>query len=97
VAAYLAQLLTDPYSAVRQVAHRSLATLPGFGAFAYDYLASAPEREDSARKATEIWLASASANAPAPALLLAEGGLPDVERWIRLLSERDERPLAIVE
>jgi len=96
-AAYLAQLLTDPYSAVRKVAHRSLAGIPGFEGFPYDYLAPGPEREDAARRATELWLEAASSRAAVPTLLLAEAGMPDVAGWVRLLAERDERPLAIVE
>jgi predicted CXXCH cytochrome family protein len=97
MAAYLAQLLTDPYAAVRQVAYRSLAGLPGFEALAYDYLAPDSEREDGAGRATEIWLASASSRPAEPALLLTQGGAPDVAEWLRLLAARDERPLAIVE
>jgi hypothetical protein len=96
-AAYLAQLLTDPYAAVRHVAYSSIAGLPGFETFTYDYLAPAPEREDAAGRATEIWLASASSRAAMPPLLLTEGGVPDAAEWLRLLAMRDDRPLAIVE
>ena len=56
MAAYLAQLLTDSYSATRQVAYRSIVELPGFEAFDYDYVAPRSELEQKATEATELWL-----------------------------------------
>lgn len=45
----LAELLDDPYAAVRFVAHRSLRSLPGFAAFSYDFVAP-PEARKAARE-----------------------------------------------
>ena len=96
-AAYLAQLLTDPYSAVRQVAYRSIVRLPGFAAFRYDYLAPRPELERMATEATEIWLGLPGDRPGMPPMLIAEDRVIDADAWLRLLEERDLRPLAIVE
>jgi hypothetical protein len=97
VAAYLAQLLTDPYSATRQVAYRSIRGLPGFETLVYDYVAPRGELERSATLATETWLALAESREASPHLLMEEGGVPDVEEWLRLLEQRDHRPVTIVE
>jgi predicted CXXCH cytochrome family protein len=37
LAPYLAQLMDDPYPAIRYIAHRSLRTLPKFKTFAFDF------------------------------------------------------------
>ena len=97
---YLAQLLTDPYSATRQVAYRALARLPGLGPFDYDYLAPRPALEAKATEATEAWLRGSAGGPPEPArphLLIGENRSLDVFEWVRLLAGRDERPLAIIE
>ncbi len=97
-AVYLAQLLTDPYSATRQVAYRSLARLPGFGEFEYDYLAPRSELEAKATEATEGWLqGNGGPEAARPHLLIGVNRSLDIFEWVRLLAVRDERPLAIVE
>jgi hypothetical protein len=49
VGAYLSLLLADPYVAVRRVADRSIAQLPGFEGFEYDFMA-APEKRSSAKR-----------------------------------------------
>ena len=96
MAAYLAQLLTDSYSATRQVAYRSITHLPGFEAFEYDYVAPRSELESKATEATEIWLGFRGPEQAIRRLLITDDGI-DVDEWLRLLAERDERPLAIVE
>ena len=55
MAPYLAQLLDDPYQAVRLIAYRSLRSLPGYETFEYDFLAPAPERAAARLRALEIW------------------------------------------
>ncbi len=97
MAAYLAQLLTDSYSATRQVAYRSIVELPGFGAFEYDFLAPRSELEEKATEATERWLGFGGPDQARPHLLIAANSEIDVYEWLRLLAERDLRPLAIIE
>ena len=97
MAVYLAQLLTDSYSATRQVAYRSIVELPGFEAFEYDFLASRSELEEKATEATERWLGFGGPDQARPHLLIAANSEIDVYEWLRLLAERDLRPLAIIE
>jgi hypothetical protein len=97
MAAYLAQLLTDSYSATRQVAYRSLVELPGFEGFEYDYVAPRPMLETKATEATGRWLGLGGPTQARPHLLIAVNREIDVYQWLRLLAQRDLRPLAIIE
>jgi len=97
LAPYLAQLLVDSYAATRQVAYRSIVSLPGFEGFRYDYIASGTDREQKSIEAMERWLRAGGAFRASAELLIGEGSTVYVDVWRRLLSERDERPLAIIE
>lgn len=98
MAAYLAQLLTDPYSATRQVAYRSIIQMTGFNGFRYNYLAPRLELEERATRATEIWLRlGGGLNQAVPHLLIGDNQQINVDDWLRLLAGRDQRPLVIVE
>ncbi len=96
-AAYLAQLLTDPYAATRLVAYRSLRGISGYEGFAYDYVASRADLEAKATEATAIWMGTSGADSAMSRLLIGANRAIDVEAWLRLLEARDQRPLAIVE
>jgi hypothetical protein len=50
IAPFLAQLLDDPYSAVRFVAYRALRALPGFGDLQYDFVGAPDERRQAVRE-----------------------------------------------
>src|SRR4051794_19635534 len=88
----LSVLMNDPYEAVRLIAHRSLRSLPGFEAFAYDFTGPAQERAAGVLKVMELWRRSgALAEARhAPALLLdADGAMKaDVSRLLQLRDHR---------
>jgi hypothetical protein len=97
--AYLNVLLGDPYRVVRRVAARSLATLPGFADFEFDYLAQA---ETIARKQYEASARWQRAMAGSPdrsgaRILLDASGRIDSPELFRLLALRDHRPLRIIE
>ncbi len=94
---YLAQLLADPYAVTRQVAYRSLRTFPGFGAFAYDYTAAPAVHEEKAAEVMALWRRSGGAGMAAARLLIGPDGDVNVAVWLRLLAERDHRPVMIVE
>jgi hypothetical protein len=97
MAPYLAQLLTDPYSATRQVAYRSIASLRGFEGFRYDYIEGPEAVGRRADEALERWRrALGGASAPPAVFVDASGGI-DLEVWRRLLAQRDPRPLTIRE
>lgn len=81
----LAELLVDPYSAVRFVAGRSLHALPDYAAIEYDFLAPPDERARARVRVLEI---SAAKGSP--------GGLSrDVVQ--SLLAKRDTRAVTIAE
>lgn len=87
-ATLLAELLDDPYSAVRFVAHRSLQTLPGFAEHAYDFLAPAPERRRQRAEVRRMAHARASKTAP---FVIDEAVIQ------RELALRDDTPISISE
>jgi Zn-finger protein len=99
MAPHLAQLLKDPYAAVRFVASRSLRALPGFSSHQYDFLTSPAEQQASERRALETWrLTRSSAKPRAEARLLFEpDGSPMAEVVNRLLRERNNRPVHLRE
>jgi len=95
-AVLLAELLDDPYSAVRFVAHRSLRTLPGFGDYAYDFLAPPAERRhrrDEVRRLalTRSKLRTDTSTPPRPAFISDESVIR------KQLGLRDDTPISISE
>lgn len=74
-AAYLSQVLNDPYPAVRHAAGRSLHALPGFDAFAYDYTDASHIHDAAAVLARQRWLALFPSLGTRPSLLLTDGAI----------------------
>lgn len=101
LAPYLAITLNDPYAAVRYAAWKSLRTLPGFEGFAFAYTADDATTFDAANQAYQLstHLVRRRARPPdfAPATLLDASGRfrPDV--YQRLLDQRDNRRIYLVE
>ncbi len=95
---YLGVLLGDPYPAVRLIAYRSLLHMPGFEGFEYDPMAPARQRHDSGNVALARW-ASGHSRLPRmvrqPLLLEADG--PRMDVLLRLLGDRDDRPIMLAE
>lgn len=89
----LAHLLRDPYDAVRQIAARSLRTLPGLEEVELDPLAPSAAREGMIERVRAAW----RAQAPDPARLVDARGEPDDEALARLAAERDDRPVDLKE
>ena len=99
IAPYLAQLLEDPYDAVRFIAYRSLRKLPGFGDFQYDYVASPQRRAQADLNALEIWRRSGQKNRSvggSAVLFDAQGNLHQ-KIFDRLVSQRNDYPLGLAE
>jgi len=90
LAPYLANLLDDPYAAVRYIAHRSLRAVPGYEGFAYDFVAPAALRSEAMARARAAWRGAAEASARRSAVLLDESGAIDVDCFQRLRRERDD-------
>jgi hypothetical protein len=97
-APFLAQLLDDPYPAVRCVAQRSLKRLPGFADFDYDFVGPPDTRTAAVQRARKVWELSQNAKRPfARQTLIDPTGHvmdPDLQRLLKL---RDDRPTEISE
>jgi nitrate/TMAO reductase-like tetraheme cytochrome c subunit len=89
---HLAQLLDDPYDAVRLIAGRTLRTLPDFRAFPYDFAAAPGERRDAQRRVMDVWsrIRHRLRRQTDEQLLLAQGDV-NVDAVLRLLKERNRR------
>ena len=95
---HLAELLNDPYEAVRFIAYRSFRSLPGQADFEYDFLASRDDRIATVVPAIRAWRNGALANLRLdPALLIDTGGLLRTDTIRRLFEQRDNRTLFLRE
>jgi hypothetical protein len=94
---YLGVLLGDTYDAVRYVAHLSLGKHAGYETYAYDFL-NARDRRQAMTDVTRIWKDRAPSRPTATDRLLIR---PDTDfdrsTFLRLLSERDNRPVLLNE
>jgi hypothetical protein len=98
-APFLAQLLDDPYGAVRFIAHRSLKRLPGFGDFDYDFAGPPATRSAAVLRARKVWEQSHDGlDRPfAPQTLIDSRGRVLGPVFQQLLKLRDDRPVEIAE
>jgi hypothetical protein len=95
---YLAQLLNDPYDAVRFIAERSLRTLPGFAPLPYDFIAPEGQRREAQRRVMAIWdRARAQEPQTEPQLLMDAQGNLRVPELLRLIGERNTRRMLLRE
>jgi len=95
---HLAELMNDPYEAVRYIAYRSLRSLPGYQGFDYDYLAAQPERVDRVLPVLQAWRASTlSRQRREPELLVETDGTLRADLMRRLFDLRDNRRLFLRE
>lgn len=98
LAPFLAELLDDPYSVVRYIAHRSLQQLPGFQDFAYDYTADEAKRRAGVQEAKTRWAGEPTSKHHTPrTVLLDERGEVLAGRVHELLRTRDDRPVDLLE
>ncbi len=98
-AAFLAYLLLDPYTTIRQVAFESLRKAPGFADFEFDFVAREGDIHPRIREAIQRW-GRAMAGRPdryGPHLLLDPEGRLDIDAHERLLQSRDNTPVRIIE
>jgi hypothetical protein len=99
MAPYLAELLADPYAAVRGLGYRSLVTLRGYGDLDYDFVMATGATGIAARTRVQAqWVQRPSAqHAATPGPLVAKDRTLDHESWARLVSARDTRPISLSE
>jgi predicted CXXCH cytochrome family protein len=95
-APFLAELLDDPYAAVRFNAGRSLHELPGFDDYTYDYLGSDDEQRQAQLDVLRTWSARGSARVE-PAVLMEQPGIIQRARLELLHLRRDDRYVRINE
>ena len=98
MAPHLAELLNDPYEAVRYVAYRALRTLPGYAGVDYDYVAGRQERVAAALPILQAWRNGPLARRRRePELLVDAEGRLRIDEFRRILLQRDNRPLFLRE
>ena len=99
IAPFLAELLADPYDAVRYIAYASIRKLPGYKDFDYDFMGRPKNRVAARKKAAEQWERSGSSKAHSghDAILFDAEGRLRAEDIARLLSERDDRRVSLFE
>ena len=95
----LAQMLVDPYSAVRRIAARSLRTYPGFDDLDYD-----PDWDIERRRAVGFAVVNRWSEQlrdrdvePDPLTLMIGPGQFDRKRFGKLAAQRDNRPMYLNE
>lgn len=96
---FLAQLLDDPYTVVRSVAHQSLKVTGRFDEVPYDYLGDHTQRESAIQAVRKIWNSPSSKKGRAAddALLINSDRAVRKDEFERLLKERNDRRVYIVE
>ena len=97
MAPLLAELLTDPYDAVRMIVRRSIRSLPGFGELRINAVAPRQARIELARQIRGAWTRqTASTRKANPPLLMSEDG-PQLDKVRALAEKRDDRPVDLLE
>lgn len=94
-AIYLAQLLNDPYEAVRMIARRSLKSLPGFAEMECNPLGPASQRADAIRSIIARW--DQDQHAANPALLLGPNNSVKTKRIDAIMRQRDDDAMTLTE
>jgi hypothetical protein len=98
MAPVLANLLDDPYDAVRFIASRSLKAIPAYAALPYDFAAPQPSRYAAQLSTMRLWDRERQQLRTAmPAVLITDQGALDVNEMLRLLKQRDHRPVLLRE
>jgi nitrate/TMAO reductase-like tetraheme cytochrome c subunit len=98
MAPFLAELMADPYPAVRGIAGRSLRTLPGFEDLAYDSQASSDDRKGAQQRAMGLWNTRKGTDRRSAfrTLVMRDGSL-DSALYADLRKRRDNRFLWVSE
>ena len=97
---FLAELLDDPYSAVRYVAHKALQRFPGFEQFDYDFVAMPEFLEKAQAKAIQIWDQQhqmRTGQQVGSSILLDSDGQVKQQLYTEILNARDDSPIRLRE
>ena len=94
---YVAQLLVDPYDAVRYIAYRSLRALPGCSRIKYDFVGAEEQRDAALQTALLIWRKLGGGRTTGSQLLIDADGKLNRPAWQRLIEKRDHRRVSLEE
>jgi len=96
---YASELLVDPYSAIRYAAERSLRSIEGYRDFEYDFISPPKQQRASRNSVMEHWkqTRSGSRQASGEASLVGPNGVLNAEVFSRLLANRDNHDLTVME
>jgi predicted CXXCH cytochrome family protein len=97
LAPFLAQLLADPYPAVRYIAGHSLQKTLGFHDFDYDFIGTPPEQEAARLQALKAWRLAGLPDRTGPAILISPHGELQESTLANLLGQRDNRSMNLQE
>lgn len=92
---FLAQLLRDPYDAVRYIAYRSLRRTPRLETTRYDFLGSKEHQRAATRQVFSVW--QAVSHSTGSEILIPKRGSVDRQTWQRLFAQRDDRRVNLEE
>jgi predicted CXXCH cytochrome family protein len=95
-APFLAELLDDPYSMVRYMAHDSLTKI-GSADAGFDYLISPEERPSAAEKFHDTWRGTDHPKSEAVRAFFDDEHEFDRKSFQELLQRRDDRPITLYE
>ena len=94
---FLAQLIDDPYPAIRLIARRSLRTLDGLSNLQVDVFAPLESRRDAISSIAQHWFeAYSDLHLDRTEVLFGKDGI-EVERVDRLMQQRDDTPVFLAE
>ncbi|MGK0204371.1 MAG: formate-dependent nitrite reductase cytochrome c552 subunit [Planctomycetota bacterium] len=98
LAPYLAELLVDPYPAVRIIAERSLRTLPSYETFRHRLDTTPDLRQRAKADALTKWTDAGGAKKQArPAVLIKPDGSLQTDEFGKLLKRRNNKKIRLVE
>jgi hypothetical protein len=98
MAPYLAELLVDPYPAVRIIAERSLRTLPNYETFRHRLDAVPNLRQRAKVEALTQWTDAGGAKKQArPTVLILPDGSLQTDEFLKLLKRRNNKEVRLVE
>lgn len=96
---YLAQLLEDPYAAVRYITYRSLRQLPAYRHLQYDFDGPPEQGRQTAQQVRTMWEQAKDTTKlqTAQAVLIDAQGALDQDTLTHLLQQRDDRVIVLEE
>lgn len=98
LAPYLAEMLVDPYPAVRIIAERTLRTLPGYESFQHRLDATPDLRQRAKAEALTKWIDSGGAKKQArDAILIQADGTLRTEAFEEVVKRRNNTKIRLVE